>query len=146
MLKRAALSSLTKVSAEKDCTQVAKKDLPNYFNCKLLNAAPLTAGRLTIERMAWCQCSHIPPHQVCAVLKHTVHCWEDSLQDLTALITVVHPYVFWPLQWHISITDMAASLFSGWLPAWHVCTGKVQICSPQHLLPCTGLVAAATPS
>ena len=47
--------------------------------------------------MAWCQGSQVPPHEVCAILKHQLHYWKNSLQNLTALIAVVHPYVLWPL-------------------------------------------------
>ena len=48
--------------------------------------------------MARCQCSHVPPHEVCTVLKHTLHCWKNPLQDLTALVAIVHPDEFWSLQ------------------------------------------------
>ena len=49
-------------------------------------------------RIAWCQGSQVPPHEVRAILKHQLYCWKNSLQNLTTLIAVVHPYVLWPLQ------------------------------------------------
>lgn len=65
-------------------------------------------GGLTVERMARCQRSH----EVCAILKHTLHCWKNPLQDLTALVTIVHPDEVWSLQWHISLVPMAPQAFN----------------------------------
>ena len=64
--------------------------------------------KLTVQRVPWSQRPHVSPHEVSAVFRNSFHARKDLAKDISALVTVIHPYVFRALQRHAILREIVS--------------------------------------